>query len=294
MTVIRKGQVDSSYAPRPMGKSAAQNRAGGEGPAGPPPSISVLIPSLDAEEFVAAAIRSALDQPLPPLELIVQDGGSTDGTVEAVEAIDDPRVAIVSEQDEGQSDALNRALDRARGDWVVWLNADDLLAPGAFAEAAPLMSDDVDVVYGDFAYVNGRGEVTQRIPVPEVLDRDQLLVKGHYLFSGASLLRRSVFERFGDLDTALRMAMDYDLFLRIAPHVRAVHCGATLGYFRQHPGSRTAEITWRLVREEARVRRRHGGYATRRTAGPILLNEAKRVADVSSLPVRKALRRGDR
>ena len=277
-----------------MGKPTVQNRAPGSSPASLTPSISVLIPSLDADRFIVHAIRSALDQPVSPLEVLVQDGGSTDGTLGAVEAIGDPRVTVVSEPDGGQSDALNRVLKRARGDWIVWLNADDLLAPGAFGDAAELMTEDVDVVYGDFAYVDDGGEVTRRIPVPARLDRDRLLVEGHYLFSGASLIRRSVFERFGDLDTDLRMAMDYDLFLRIAPHVRAVYSGSTLGYFRRHGESQTAEISWLLVREEARVRRRHGGYSTPRTAAPILLHEAKRVADVTSLPLRKALRRGDR
>jgi hypothetical protein len=85
--------------------------------------------------------------------------------------------------------------------------------------------------------------------------------------------------------------MDYDFCLRIAAHVNAVHCGETLAYFRQHGGSATAEISWRLVREDARVRRRHGGYSGRRAA-PILLYDAKRVLDVSSLPVRKRLNRG--
>jgi glycosyltransferase involved in cell wall biosynthesis len=253
-------------------------------------TISVLVPSLNAEEFIGEAILSALRQSPAALEVLVQDGGSSDRTVAAVEAIGDPRVSIVSETDGGQSDALNRAVRRARGEWICWLNADDLLAPEAFAAAAPFARDEIDLVYGDFAYVDEDGEITARFPVPDDFDRERLLRHGHYVFTGATLFRRSLFERFGGLDTDLRLAMDYDFCLRIAPHVRAVHCGATLGYFRQHGRSATAEISWRLVREESRVRRRHGGYS-RRTALPILLYEAKRVADVSSLPVRKRLRR---
>jgi glycosyltransferase involved in cell wall biosynthesis len=243
---------------RPMGKPAAQNRATGKDSADEPLSISVLIPSLNADQFIVAAIRSALDQTISPFEVLLQDGGSTDGTVAAAESIGDPRIAVVSEGDSGQSDAINRALSRARGDWIAWLNADDLLAPTAFAVAEPFMRAVADVVYGDFAYVNGHGEITRRIPVPDTLDREQLLTRGHYLFSGATLIRRSVFERFGGLDTGLRMAMDYDLFLRIAPHVRAVHCGATLGYFRQHPGSSTA----------ARRPASDGGTAATRAGAP--------------------------
>jgi glycosyltransferase involved in cell wall biosynthesis len=255
------------------------------------PSISVLVPTLNAGRFVGDALRSALDQPIPPLEVLVQDGGSRDATVAIAGAIADPRVSVVSEPDRGQSDALNRAIRRAQGEWIAWLNADDLLAPDAFAAAAPFAREGVDVVYGDFAYVDDAGEITGRVGVPDVFERERLLVKGHYLFTGAALFRRTLFERFGELDTSLRMAMDYDFCLRIASRVHAVHCGATLGYFRQHALSASSEISWTLVREEERVRRRHGGYSRTRTAVPILLNEVKRVADVGSLPIRKRLRR---
>jgi glycosyltransferase involved in cell wall biosynthesis len=255
----------------------------------PEPSISVLVPSLNAAEFIADALHSALAQSPAPLEVLVQDGGSDDGTVAAVEAIGDRRVSVTSEPDAGQSDAFNRALGRARGEWIAWLNADDLLAPDAFAVAAPLARGDVDMVYGDFAWVDDRGEVVKPVPVPE-LDRERLLKQGNYLFSGAALFRRSVFERFGGLDPELRIAMDYDLYLRICPEIHAVHCGATLAYFRQHGGSTTSEISWALVRETNRVRRRHGGYS-RRTAAPILWNNLQQVVDVSSMPLRRALRR---
>jgi glycosyltransferase involved in cell wall biosynthesis len=251
-------------------------------------SVSVVVPSLNAEEFIDEAIHSALDQPIPPLEVLVQDGGSSDGTVAAVQAIDDPRLSIISERDRGQSDALNRVLRRVQGDWVAWLNADDLLAPDAFAAVAPFANPDVDLIYGDFGFANARGEVIEQIPVP-AFDRERLLKQGNYLFSGAAVFRRSLFERFGGLDTQLRIAMDYDLYLRIAPVARTVHCGATLAYFRKHPGSATTEISWRLVRETARVRRRHGGYS-RRTAAPILWNQLKQVVDMSTMPLRRALR----
>ncbi len=254
------------------------------------PSISVLVPSLNAEEFIAAAIRSALDQRIPPLEVLVQDGGSRDGTLAVIEAIGDPRISVVSEPDAGQSDALNRALRRARGDWVVWLNADDLLADDAFEKATPLATDDVDLIYGDYGYVDERGSVIRKFEVADTLDRHRLLTEGFELFSGAALFRRSLFERYGDFDTGLRMAMDYDLYLRIAPHVRAARCHATLAYLRRHGRSATTEISWRLVREDFRVRRRYGGYSGR-TAPRILLYDMKRVVDVSSLPIRKAVRR---
>jgi hypothetical protein len=132
--------------------------------------------------------------------------------------------------------------------------------------------------------------VTRTIPVAPQFGKDLLLARGLYMFSGATIYRRSLFERFGCLDTDLRIAMDYDFFLRIATDARAVHCGATLAYFRRHGDSVSTEISWPLVRENARVRRRHGGYRSLRTALPIAWNEVKQVVDVMSLPLRRSVR----
>jgi glycosyltransferase involved in cell wall biosynthesis len=255
-----------------------------------PPLISVVTASFNAEPYVRNALESAISGGPASIELLVQDGASTDGTVAAVRAIEDSRIHIVSEPDEGQSDALNRVIGRARGEWVVWLNADDVLAPHWFASAEPFLTGDVDIVYGDFAYIDLLGEVTGRVPVAAEFGKDLLLVRGQYTFSGATIFRRSLFERFGDLDSGLRIAMDYDFFLRVAADARAVHCGATLAYFRRHGDSVSTEISWPLIRETRRVRRRHGGYRSLRTAGPIAWNEVKQVVDVMSLPLRKAVR----
>jgi glycosyltransferase involved in cell wall biosynthesis len=255
-----------------------------------PPLISVVMASFNAEAYVRNALESAISNGPESIEILVQDGASTDGTAAAIEAVGDPRTKFVSEPDEGQSDALNRALGRARGEWVVWLNADDMLAPDWFASVEPFLTGEVDIVYGDFAYIDHLGQVTRTIPVAAQFGKELLLARGQYLFSGATIFRRSLFERFGSLDTGLRIAMDYDFFLRIAADARAVHCGATLAYFRRHGDSISTDISWPLVRENARVRRRHGGYRSLHTAIPIAWNEVKQVIDVMSLPVRKAAR----
>ena len=197
--------------------------------------------------------------------MLVQDGGSTDGTVAAVEAIGDPRVSVVERSPTRASPTPSTApFARARGEWIAWLNADDLLAPGAFAAAAPLAGPEgVDLVYGDFAYVDERGDDRRpdaRSPTASIASAAD--AGATTCSRGAALFRRSLFERFGGLDTELRMAMDYDFCLRIAPHVKAMHCGATLGLLPAARRSATAEISWRLVRE--RPRASAGGMAATR------------------------------
>jgi glycosyltransferase involved in cell wall biosynthesis len=251
-------------------------------------TVSVVIPSFNGAAYLREALVSALEQDPPPLEILVQDGGSTDDTAAIVAAFDDPRISIVSEPDGGQSDALNRVIARTRGEWVCWLNVDDLLRPGLFAAAA--QAGDADVVYGDFEWIDEDGRPLRHFQPPAELTQERLLNDGCYVFSGAALFRRSIFERFGGLDERLHLAMDYDLYLRIAPHVRARKVPATLGAFRVHGDSKTSAITWGVFRETGRVRRRHDGYrpATRRL---VLINQVKQLIDLGTLPLRRRLGR---
>jgi glycosyltransferase involved in cell wall biosynthesis len=248
-------------------------------------SVSVVIPSYNSARFLGQALESALAQDPPPDEVIIQDAGSTDGTAELVRELDDERIQFISERDEGQSDALNRGFARARGEWVVWLNADDVIYPGLLACA----DADSDLVYGDFDYIDEDGQTVRHFaPQPE-LSAERLLADGCYVFSGAAIFRRSLFERFGALDLRLRYAMDYDFYLRLAPHVHARYVPRTLGAFRVHGESKTTGITWGLIRETASIRRRHGGYR-RATRIPVVTNQVKQVIDLATLPVRRRLR----
>jgi glycosyltransferase involved in cell wall biosynthesis len=246
------------------------------------PTISVVVPSFNGAEYLRAALESVLAQDPPVTEVIIQDAGSTDETAEIVAALDDARIRFIAEPDDGQSDALNRAIERATGDWILWLNVDDLVLPGLTAAAA----DDVDVVYGDFDWIDEHGAVLRHVvPAAELTD-DRLLAEGCYFFSGAALFRRSLFERFGGLDGSLRYTMDYDFYLRIAPHVRARYVPRTLGAFRVHGDSKTSALTWGIFVETARVRRRHRGYRPQ-TRVAVLVNQAKQLVDLASLPVRR-------
>jgi glycosyltransferase involved in cell wall biosynthesis len=190
----------------------------------------------------------------------------------------------VSEPDGGQSDALNRAIARARGDWIAWLNADDLAGPGLLAAGDE--HPDADLVYGDFDFIDENDVVVRHFtPGPELTAR-RLLTHGCYVFSGAALFRRSLFERYGAIDAGLRYAMDYDLYLRVVPHARTAYVPRTLGSFRVHGASKTSGLTWGIFRETATVRRRHGGYGFE-TRVPVLVNQAKQLVDLATLPVRR-------
>ena len=122
--------------------------------------LSVLTPSYGYAHFLSDAIESVAAQRGITVEHIIQDGGSTDGTVELLESLGE-RVRWVSEPDAGQSDALNRAPRRARGRWIAWLNADEFYLPTAWTARPAGDREGADVVYGDTIFSDGEGRLTR-------------------------------------------------------------------------------------------------------------------------------------
>ena len=227
---------------------------------GPPsPDVSVLVPSFNSGQFIAPAIQSALNQLGFSVEVLVQDGGSTDGTQAVLADVDDDRVHVIYEKDGGQADALNRALARARGEFILWLNADDLLRPnsvGVLLDAA--RSNGHDIVYGDFDIIDEHGDVIKPYKSAP-LDRRRLFRYGVYIFSGSVLLRRRFLEEIGGFNAALHYCMDYELYLRVAAAgASQLHVPLTVGQFRRQPESKT-ETGWRpFAAEQYAVARQHG------------------------------------
>lgn len=216
--------------------------------------MSVVVPCLNAAPWVGRAVESALAQDDVRLEVIVQDGGSDDGTLTVLEGIADPRLGIETRADGGQSDALNRGIERARGEWVAWLNADDELIPGGLVAALRAAPDRGDVLVGDFETIDASGRTLRRHR-GAALERRRLLLRGCYAFSGATLIRRRVFADHGGFARNLHMAMDYEFFLRIAPQVESVHLALPLGRYRRHSDTKSSTRRRQTFREAGRIRR---------------------------------------
>lgn len=247
-------------------------------------SVSIITPSFNATPFVADAIRSALAND-SVVEVIVQDGGSTDGTLDVLSAIRDPRLHIVSEADTGQSEALNRAVARATGDWFLWLNADDLLVDGSVDAVSRLLDDEHDLVYGDFALIDAHGEQIRRYYCPSSLTEQHLLVRGTRVFSGSILARRELYAALGGFDESLARCMDYEWLLRASRVARARHAPMVVGLLRVHNAAKSSRDAWQFLREHRVVQRRHLPQPLR-VRGSMYIDNARMAAAIMATPLR--------
>ncbi len=221
-----------------------------------PPVVSVLTPSYGYARFIEDCLTSVAEQDGVEVQHVVQDAGSDDGTVEILERATD--VDWVSEPDEGQSDALNRALVRAKGEWVAWLNADEFYLPGALAAlVTEAVRTNSDVVYGESVYVDEQGRLRRLAPQHRFSEK-VLREFGCYISSSSILFRRSALE--GHVwDVHARRRMDWDLYVSMAAEGRSFsHLRRPIGAFREHEARVTAAPPSDFAEEDARLSVKHG------------------------------------
>lgn len=205
-------------------------------------SLSVITPTFQYGRFLGDALASVTAQlgALPRVEHIVVDGGSTDGTLDILR--DAPsHVVWTSEPDRGQSDALNKALSLASGDWIGWLNADEFYLPGAFERAAACAAANPDAVllHGDAVFVDREGRAA-RLVAQHSFSARVLRWNRCNISSCAMFVRREAIPERG-WDVQLRAAMDWDLYLEIDRRGgRFSYCPVPLGCFRVHADQVTA------------------------------------------------------
>jgi glycosyltransferase involved in cell wall biosynthesis len=178
--------------------------------------ISILTAVWNREATVGDALDSLVAQRFADWEHVVQDGGSSDGTLALIERRADPRRAVESGRDDGIYDALNRAFVRCHGDIVGLLHSDDFFAHAGVLEqvAAAFARTDADAVYGDLDYVSNAdpSQVIRHWRAGEY--RPDRLGRGWMPPHPTLFLHRRVIERLGGYDTSFRIAADYDAILR--------------------------------------------------------------------------------
>lgn len=208
------------------------------------PRLSVVTPSYNQAEFIKDTIVSAKSQNYPDLEHIVVDGGSTDETIDILrEHESDYDLRWVSEEDRGQTHAINKGIEMATGEWIGWLNADDYYLSGATDALLTGLerNPEPQLVYGDLVFVDrDRNELFRRYhtrPSKFIHRYWTLFTANHCTF-----FRADLFDTVGKLDGSATYTMDAEFLWRVLDAgVSCIHVPTLIGARRMHEATKTGE-----------------------------------------------------
>jgi len=217
------------------------------------PLVTIVTPSYNQAEYLEATIQSVLAQDYPNLEYLIVDGGSTDGSFEIIEKYADRISWWVSELDQGQAEAINKGLRRARGEVVAWLNSDDLYLPGAIHQAVTSLESNpaLGLVFGEALTIDLQGQ-----PLNQLIFGDwglTELMRFRIICQPAVFIRRSALEQAGTLDENFHFMLDHHLWLRIADVAPIQYIPQLWAAARHHPAAKNVAQAAAFAEEIYRV-----------------------------------------
>lgn len=201
--------------------------------------VSVIMPAYQSEAFLLQAMASVLGQTHRELELILVNDGSRDKTLELAWSVKDPRVRVIDQPNQGPAGARNRGLDLAQGDWVAFLDADDLWLPQKLELQLAAAAGREVMVYSDYKMFRGELESTPKaFSFCPWFERQgnlyRQLIQHNFIGTLTVLLPKSVVDRVGRFNPELFGPEDWDYWIRVAKEVPLVYLDQPLALYRQH------------------------------------------------------------
>jgi glycosyltransferase involved in cell wall biosynthesis len=218
--------------------------------------FSIITPSLNQRAYIEDALHSVKDQSYLPVEHIVIDGASTDGTVEVLRRYSNQpgwgHLRWISEPDRGQSDALNKGFGLASGEIIGWLNSDDCYRSECFRSVAEAFerSPAAHVLYGDYTWIDSSGAM---LKVRREIEFNPFILLYHRVLpvpTPSAFFRRRIFDDGNFIDVQYHYSMDYEFFLRLVQKgYRFQHVPQVLADFRWQPQSKSSMYPGKQIEE---------------------------------------------
>ena len=214
------------------------------------PLVSVVIPVYNRNPYIREAVGSVLKQDHEPLEIVVVDDGSTDGSYEQLESLSkEGSIRLFTHtrrENRGQSASLNLAIRETRGEFIAVLDSDDLFAEGkiSFQLEFLLKNPDVGMVYGQGHAVDAGGKFLFKVPADdheESGDPNRLLLDCYMALPGGALIRKSILDQVGYFEELFRAGQDHDMALRIMEATKVAYLPMLAFYYRKHGDSISAK-----------------------------------------------------
>ena len=224
------------------------------------PKVSIVVPSFNQAEFLKQTLDSIFNQDYPHLEVLVLDGGSSDGSVDIIKSYEDGLTYWHSKPDSGPADAINQGLSMAQGDLVAWLSSDDILSHGAVWEVAKafLVDPSLDLTYGNALYINESSDLHladhggYRTGLYFGKFQPHKAIPFYWLYvhsvpQPTVFFRRSLLEKVGNLNEEYKFIFDFELFYRFAEIANIKKLERVQAFYRIHAGSKTSNWNAFLV-----------------------------------------------
>lgn len=226
------------------------------------PRISIITPSFNQDQYIEETIRSVILQGYPNLEFIIVDGGSIDKSVEIIRRYEPWLTYWVSEKDKGQSDAINKGFNLATGEWVAWLNSDDLFLPEALWSVGMVACRELatTIIAGDVVNFDSETNVdlaTVHATGIELSSVVRYWERGCVWHQPGLFFPKATLDRIGYLDPALHYAMDHDLLCRLLTVCSVSYLQKPLARFRLHGQSKGVAQPAKTVMEKSNIARRY-------------------------------------
>jgi GT2 family glycosyltransferase len=255
------------------------------------PVVSVIVPTYNRDALLREAIASVMAQTFTDWELIVADDGSTDGTRTYLESLRDPRVRPLFLEHRGTpTHPRIAALEAVRGQWVAFIDSDDLWLPDKLARQLSEVAEHPRCrwSYTGYRIVNGQGAAIAPRPPTPFLARSGWILEDLLTYTVSAsivtvLVQRSLLAEVGGFDDTLDFRSDFDLALRLAARSEAWAVAETLAVVRDHPGRSTSQQPpAELFRSNARVFRKASASAPNRRIKAVCIRQcASQLAEMA-------------
>lgn len=205
------------------------------------PKVSIIIPAYNSIDYLPNALKSVLGQTYSDYEVIIVDDGSTDGTKEWGRELNHSNVYFLSQENQGSAAARNVGLAKASGDYIAFLDSDDVWAPTKLEKQVTILNNhpEVGLVYTWVGSINSIGEKKGKIRKNTAEGHVwEVLIRGDIIECGSvPLVRRISLEQVGVFDVSLSYAQVWDMWMRIASKYPFKVIREVLIYYRDHPGN---------------------------------------------------------
>jgi len=209
--------------------------------------VSVVIPAYNADRTFKDTVQSVFEQTVQDFEIVIVDDGSKDNTIETAQSIEDSRVKVISQSNGGASAARNTGIKAAKGEYVAFLDADDLWMPHKLERQLAVLTgeENVTAVQSGVYYVTDNLEVISVGRCVESKDvlLETLLFKNLPGLMSTLIVKRSVFEKIGYLNTNLVILEDWELAIRLSRYCNLQSIEEPLALYRQFPGNRSKDLS---------------------------------------------------